>query len=125
MHKTLPSKELKIEIKGNAYTIKHPNTGQFIDIQSMKAKLTEDNYGSLKGDYNSDYAKILVDMIATFSVLLPELKKDLNVPAFLGLSLLESREILDPYIETYLPWITLYLDIVTAVKKKDEVKPAA
>jgi hypothetical protein len=127
MHKTPASKELKIEIKGNIYTLKYPNTGQFIDIQTMKARITDENYGTLKAsnDYGADYAKVLVDMIATYNILIPDLKKDLNVTAILGLSLIESRQLLDPYIETYLPWITEYLDIVMAVKPKDEPKKVA
>jgi len=126
MQKALPSKDLKIEIKGNSYTIAFPNTGQFIDIASLKTKIARE-YESFSGgtDYNMSYAKVLVDMIATFNVLLPELKKDLNITGILSLSLLESRQLLDPYIEIYLPWITEYLDIVTAMRTKDVEKTIA
>jgi hypothetical protein len=124
--KNAPSKGLKIEIKGNHYEITYPTTGQFIDIAVLKSKIANE-YRSLASatDYNMGYAKVLVDMIATFNVLLPDLKKDLNINAILDLSLLESRQLLDPYIEIYLPWITEFLNMVTAINKKDAEKAIA
>jgi hypothetical protein len=124
--KSAPSKNLKIEIKGNHYEITYPTTGQFIDIAVLKSKIAS-RYESFAGsvEYDISYAKVLVDMIATFNVLIPDLKKNINVGAILDLSLLESRQLLDPYIEVFLPWITEYLNIVTATKKKDDEKVVA
>lgn len=125
MQKVLPAKTLKIEIRGNSYDIKLPNTGEFIDIQGIKSRIANENYGAISNslEYQSGFAKLLVDMIATFNVLIPELKNSLNTKSILALSMQESRELLDPYMDVFLPWYDEWMDIFSAKKTKEEEKP--
>lgn len=126
MQKTLPPKSVKLEIKGTIYDVPFPNTGQFLDIYALKGKIV-DNYQSFvtSTDYEISYAKALIDMVATFNTLIPELKKDLNVEAILGLSMIESRELLDPYVAVYLPFFNSWMEVITKIKSKTEEKKVA
>lgn len=117
----MPSKSVTIVIRNNTYILNLPNTGQFIDIQALKAKISEGEYQGLdSGDGTAFYAKTLVDMIATYNVLIPELRNDINVKTISELSLVESRELLDTYVEVYLPWISNWMNIITKPKAVEE-----
>jgi hypothetical protein len=112
---TFPSKSVSISIKSNTYQLNFPNTGQYIDIQCLKNKITSDNYNLLTNSNDSyvAYATLLVDMIAHFNILIPDLKKDLNVQSILGLDMLESKELLDCYTTQYLPFFNDWMKIIT------------
>lgn len=118
----LPSKSVAVNIKGNDYELPFPNTGEFIDIQSLKSKIANENYGSLyhSVDEKSGYARLLCDMIATYNVLLPSLKADINVPSILGLSMIESKILLDEYLEKYVPFFESWLEVLNKPKHKQE-----
>ena len=125
---TTPAKSTVIKIKGNEYTVQFPNTGQYIDIQSLRTKIASDNYHliALSTDSDSGYAMLLCDMIATFNVLIPELKDNLNISSMLGLSMIESRELLDSYLKYWIPFYKQWMDILSSAKTDVEsVAPIA
>lgn len=104
-----------LTIKGNAYTVDYPNTGQQIDVELLKAKITEGQYDALRFSQSilCQQQADKVDMIATFTALIPQLKKDINTDSLFKLAEEESDELVKVYSEQYLPW---YQEIKEAIK---------
>jgi len=96
----------KLEIRGNVYDIDYPNTGQQIDIELLKAKISDGNYDILRFSTNPMFQAQAdkIDMIATFGVLIPQLKKDINVSSLFFLEEEASNELLSVYEEQFGPW---------------------
>lgn len=118
-------KQIDLTIFGNKYPCIFPNTGNFMDIQILKAKITENFYDSLKMlERDGMIASIICDAIAHFSVLIPDLKKDLNVTSFLLLDLDKIIEMSYVYKDTFFPWFNDLMEQVTApkVKPTEEIK---
>lgn len=122
MEKTLPLNSVKLKIKGKEYEVSFPKMGQFIDIQTLKAKICEGSYEGLVNSIspNEQYSKLLVDMVATFNILIPNLKKDLEVESILSLSLIESKPLLDVYVESWLPFYTSWIEFLNNPKFENE-----
>jgi hypothetical protein len=116
MHNNLP-KSVTISPNGNKYEVKFPNTGEYLDIMSIKSRLTSDL--SLNDVYSS-YAYLMAEMIATYTVMIPALKKDLNVESISQLSLIESKELLDSYTDVYKPFFDGWMAVITKPKSKPE-----
>lgn len=117
---TLPSKSIDLVILDQKYTVQFPNTGQFIDIQSLKGRIADDyNQLSNSTDQYTGYAMLLVDMIATFNILIPDLKKNMNVQSILTLSMIESKVLINTYIKTWIPFYSNWMDIITAAETED------
>ena len=110
-------KTVVIKVRQNEYHVVFPNTGQFLDIRSMKSRLVDDIRGN---DPLDGYANLLGEMAATYSVLIPELKKDINVESVFKLSMVESKELLDTYTEVYKPFFDEWMNILMAPKASKE-----
>lgn len=101
---------LKIQILENEYVIKLPNTGDLIDMEMRKSRYVMDN------NYISGiFAEMLAKAIATFSVLIPELKKDLNIESFEKMSLKDSKVIVKVYRDQFLPWWNDWMEEIGSV----------
>lgn len=119
---TLPSKSIKLKIQEREYEVFFPKTDQFINIQTLKSRIANDSYNELRNSMNDDtgYAVLLTDMIATYNILIPDLKKDINVASILSLEMMESKALLDTYLEQWLPFYQSWMNIITADKTKAE-----
>lgn len=108
--KATPSKELVLRFENNSYTIKFPKTGEFISIEEKKGR-----YGTsiTFGDASSYYARLLVNTIATFEVLIPSLVKDLNIKDIFETDLIFAKKLMKAYTEQYLPWYDSWMNILS------------
>lgn len=125
MSKATPSITIDIEIANNTYPVKFPNIGQLIEIERGKKRMSDGyDYELASGSADSAYAKILIDMTVTFSILIPTLLKDLNVKSIYDLSLVESKPMVDVYLETYLPWYQEWVGVINKIgKDQPEIEP--
>ena len=57
--------------------VSFPNVGQLIDIANAKIRISNGNYKDYSTTASDLYTRGLVEAIATFSVLLPELKDNI------------------------------------------------
>lgn len=114
-------RELKITVLNNTYLIKFPNVGQMLDIESRKMALTSGQYKNLMltGTVASELALLSVDMIATFSILCPQMSKDMNVD-FFEMEISQSNTLTKIYVETFLPWYNNWLIELTKKEEKNE-----
>lgn len=123
----LNKRSITVTIQKNDYEIAYPNTGQQIDIEILKAKISDGNYDSLRFSGNPLFQEQAdrIDMIATFTTLIPNLKQDMNVKSFFDLAEEESNELMEVYNEQFIPWfIEIKKSIKQAMssKKKQEEK---
>lgn len=104
---TIPNRVKKITVEGNNYDLNYPSTGGLIDIEVLKASLTNDKYESISysGTNASTFVRYTVDMIASLSVMCPKLKADLKVKTFVELDPLTTKKLLNIYVKEVLPWL--------------------
>lgn len=105
-----------LEVLNNSYTVDYPNTGNQIDIELLKAKISDGNYDTLRFSSNPLFQAQadVIDMIATFSVLAPQLKEDMNVKSFFELQEEETDVLMKVYTEQFIPW---FIKIKTTIRK--------
>lgn len=99
-------KQVEVKIENKTYTIEFPNVGQVMEIESKKIALGGGVYKGLvqAGTKSATYNLDLIDAISTFTVLIPELRKDLAVENFLDIDLFLGKKIVDAYNKQYYPW---------------------
>lgn len=113
--KELPKDSIQINFENNTYIVKFPTTGQLIDIEVLKSRLSKGQYiNLLSGTNDSLYSTALIDAISTFTVLIPDLEKDINFKSILDIPLTKMKLILQQYIEIYKPWYMNWMDIITS-----------
>ncbi len=108
---------VKINIQDNTYEIKIPTVGELLDIENMKSNIT-----SIGFDTRSEagaYSSTLAAAIAYFSVLIPNLKKDLTVGSLFKLDLVRSRTIVKAYVKQFKPWWDKWLE---EINKDEEIE---
>lgn len=107
MHLPERTKRLEFKVKEGvfSYRVEYPNYRQHIQIESLKQRLTNDHYHSMNETRNaiSDRVMTMIDCISHFTVLIPELEKDLNV-SLLDLSPIDSMPILKCFSNQFWPW---------------------
>lgn len=113
---------IQLEIRGNVYEITYPNTGQQIDMELLKAKIADGNYDILRFSNNPMFQQQAdkIDMIATFSILIPRLKKDINVDSLFKLEEEASDELVKVYGEKFMPWYVKMKEGIRNPKKNLE-----
>lgn len=122
----LPAKQIDIIIGLNTYPVKFPNNGQLIDMERMKIQLTDGTHKTmLFGQPSAQQAYLLTETIATFSILIPDLLKDLQVRSLLDLDPYKSKLLTKAYSAVFYPWFQQWVDVINdneEEEKKDEEK---
>lgn len=110
----IPSSTLDIVIGPNQYTIKRPTVGQIIDMERAKLKLSGGQHSQmLFGTLQAQQAYLFVEAIATFTVLVPELQKDLLVKSLLDLTQEQSRPLVKQYEDKVYPWLNALREVAS------------
>lgn len=114
--KQLPERKKTFKILENTYTVEFPNTGDLMTIEILKTQLSKGQYSSLSesNTVTGNYSRFLVDMIAVFTVLLPDLKKDMNVKTISELKVEDSKKLLKIYLQEVLPWLNSWFEILNS-----------
>ena len=118
----IPSKHI-VKIDENSYPVTFPNVGQMMDIESMKYALTGNRYKemALSTVRSTLYVLDLVDAIATFSVMIPDLIKDLTINNLLDMNPLESKKIVSAHKKYYKEFYKPLLDAALS-EEEEELK---
>lgn len=119
-----PSKTLKLRILENEYEIDFPNNGQLIDIETYKQVLFKGTAQSLlmSSSMNANLAYITIEMVATFTHLIPDFKQDImGGKNLLDLNPVESKPLRDVYLKVYLPWYNAWMEVINEDLKEYEV----
>ena len=88
------------------FDVTFPNVGQIIDMESLKQGLSSNRYGQMaaSGIASNYYALDLIDMIAFYKVLCPEVTKYFNIENYADLDMQKANELLDPFKKELQPW---------------------
>ena len=115
-------RHLTFKVKGNNYNISFPTVAQFIDIETMKARLANDSYGSMvkTGTVLSIKALDYIDMICNITIMIPELLKDLKTNNLLNLDIFDAKELLAEYQTQYMPWMVQWQKILAELPTVQE-----
>lgn len=107
------TRECLFNLKGNSYSVRFPSVNDFIQIESRRMNLTNGTYGYMLQStlITSGLALDMVDMVATLTVLCPDIIKDLKVNTILELDLIDSKELMTAYNEQVKVWIEGWLKI--------------
>lgn len=119
------NRELVVEIAGHSYRLAFGRTGDLIDIEVRKGQFSQNQYAHMIGTATAtgNYASFIVDAFATFSVLAPEMAKNLNKKSFFDLDLTDTQKIVEVYVTKVLPWINEWMRFLN--KQVEEVEKTA
>lgn len=113
-----------IKFNGNDYIVKFPNVGQFIDIENTKMVLSNGKYVEMALSVLKIHIFQLdmIDAIAYFSVLCPEMRENLGIKNWRDLDTDKAKELTSVYKEQFIPWFKPILDELLKIDEKDESK---
>lgn len=114
--KQLPERKKTFKIENNTYDVEFPTTGGLIEIEILKTQLSRGQYNEISnaGTVSGNYSRFMIDTISTFTILFPQLKKDLNVKTISELNPLDSKKLLKVYLKEVLPWLNSWMEILNS-----------
>lgn len=94
-----------ITVGDKSYTVNYPNVGEILQIESLKLLYSNNTYGALvkSGHTTANDLLNLVDAMSYFSVLAPEMIKDLKIEDFSKAGPKQQKMITKAFIE-YWTW---------------------
>lgn len=96
-----------VKVCGQTYKLDFPTVGKFIDIKVLETKLSQGMSAQLVSGTTGQFdAFLFITTFAHFSVLCPELLKDLKVASLLDLSIEDFKELSEVYLSEIQPWIS-------------------
>lgn len=95
-----------IKIMNQLFEVSYPNVGQKLQIENVKLLLTDNNYGDLARSRHTTALELLdlVDAVAYFSILIPEIKSTLNLADFLNMDAKRSKAYVKAFKKEFTPW---------------------
>ena len=96
----------KVKFDDKIYIVKFPTVGQLLEIESLKQALSNGNYAIMaaSGVKSMALALDIIDSVAYFSVLIPDLKKSLSVSSFMDLDALTAKKLTISYKKDFYKW---------------------
>lgn len=118
------SRECKFKIGEKSFTVKFPNVGQIIDIESLKQALTNNRYGVMaaSGVTSMYYALDIVDAISFYQAVAPSVSKYYDIKSYTSLAPEDMKDLTEAYTSTIKPWydkVMSELKGVTNVENED------
>lgn len=110
----------KFSIGKKDFVAKFPNVGQIIDIDSMKQALSSNRYGVMaaSGVQSAYFALDLIDAIAFFAIVCPEVGKYLDIANYATLQVDEIEDILNAYRNDISPWYNQTMNELRGLSNK-------
>jgi len=126
MERTL---KLTIETAGikNEYVVEFPRVKDFIRIEALKQEVTGGTYGMMvSSNLASQFEAVqMADIVAYFTVLLPDFMKSLKAKGIDSIDELDAIDfniIKKVYQEQFFPWYKVWFETLQKVTKEDETK---
>lgn len=112
---TQPSKILHLSLGDNSYDVNFPTNGQLFDIEALKVTLSKDTHRSMLFNQtrSAELAYITIAAIATFTILIPDLKEDIRgAKGLVELSPIETKELVKVYKDVFFPWYEQWMNFI-------------
>jgi len=105
-------KKTLITVANNDYEVNFPNVGQLQAIEAMKLALTNGRYVdmTLGGLKTHNFALDSADAISYLSILIPELRKDLQIKSWNDLDPFVAKELIKAYKGKFMTWFKPIID---------------
>jgi hypothetical protein len=99
-------RQKKFQIGEKVFVANFPNIGQIIDLESLKQALTSNRYGqmAMSGIASMYYALDLVDAIAFYQIVVPEVAKFYDIRNYASLAVDKINNLLSAYQTQIKPW---------------------
>lgn len=106
------TKSTKISINNQDFIVKFPNVGQLMEIEALKMSLTNNNYADMvrSGLRSSQFNLDLVDAISHFSVMIPDLRKNLEIESITTMDPFLGKELVTVFKKQFYPWYKNFTD---------------
>lgn len=102
-----------INIKGDKFTfdISKVSVDDYLTIENEKIRITSGGYSKIATSLlaSAFTAATIVDMIATFRVLMPTIEDTIPTKDFSKLSIFDIKELLKIYVEEFSPWYSAWM----------------
>jgi len=102
-----------ITIKGDKFIfdISKVSINDYVLIMNEKIRITDGYYGKIATSplMSSFNTANIVDMVATFRVLKPEIEKSVEGENFSTLNIFDAKELLEVYINEFSPWYSEWM----------------
>ena len=117
-------RQKKFTINGLTFTAKFPNVGQLIDLESFKQALTNNRYGQMasSGVMSMYHALDLVDAIAFYQVVTPEVARRFDISNYSQMGLDEIKHLLEAYQKEIKPWFDKTMSELKGIVVSDETE---
>lgn len=114
-------REFGFTIDGKKFTVKFPNVGQLIDLESLKQALTNNKYGAMaaSGIASMYYVLDVVDAIAFYQVCVPSVAKHYDVKNYTAMAPDEIKELVDVYQKEIRPWFDKSMKVLRGEVKEE------
>lgn len=101
-----------IDILGESYQVNFPNMGKLQDIESFKIAYTNGKYidMALSGLKMHEFMLDVTDAVSYFSVLIPDLKKNLEIKNWRDLDPEIAKKLVIVYKSEFVPWFKPLVD---------------
>ena len=107
--------------QGEKVTVKFPNVGQMIDMESLKQSLTGNKYGAMSasGVKSMFYALDMVDAISFLQVCVPSVAKYYDIKNYTALAPEDIKELVEAYQKELKPWFDKVMAELKGIKLND------
>lgn len=111
----------RFKIGEKEFTAKFPNVGQIIDLESFKQALTSNRYGQMAASGVSSMYNALdiVDAIAFYQIVTPEVGKYYDIKNYATLQLDKISALIKAYNEQIRPWYDDTMNELKGINKND------
>lgn len=108
------------QIGEKKFTAKFPNVGQIIDLDAMKQALSGNRYGSMaaSGLASAYYALDLIDAIAFYQIVCPEVGRYYDIRNYGELELDKIEDLMKAWKEQIQPWFIETMNEIRGVAKQ-------
>lgn len=102
------------------FTAKFPNVGQIIDLDAMKQALSGNRYGSMaaSGLASAYYALDLIDAIAFYQVVCPEVGRYYDIKNYAEMELDKIEDLMKAWKDEIQPWFIDTMNEIRGVSKQ-------
>jgi isopentenyldiphosphate isomerase len=109
----------QIKIGDKTYEVNYPNVRQKLEIENLKIFLSSGKYGELARSAHKTASKLLdlIDAVAYFSILIPEIKSNMTVNDFENMDIVTQRNMMRAYKINFYPW---FEQIEAELNKEDD-----
>ena len=110
----------KFTIGKKSFTVNFPNIGQIIDLESLKQGLSSNRYGVMvaSGVASAYYALDLIDTIAFYQIVCPEVGKYYNIENYTTLSPENINDLMNAYTKQIKPWYDKVMQEIKQASKE-------